>query len=434
MANFTTELRSICETVSGLSESKGYNSVNEIIANSREKIFNFSYPIFDENYRSVLETKIIKHYYTREICAETYGRWKLFLDMRMNEIMPYYNKLYESELLQFNPLWDVDYTKVGNNEGTQTKNESGSHTNTENGTTTNTSKDERTGVISDNGTTVNTVTHTGTVGDSGETHEALTKTGTVRDNEINGNTRNTTGTVKEETDDTLTKTNNLTATSTDGGKDSTSDSKNDKLDRWDYYSDTPQGSINGLNGIKSTDSTPPYEEDLYYLTNVRHIKEDTSGSTTDSETTYGKTNQTKNTGTVTDVGDKDVLTTHNTSVADAGSKDNTTTYNTQDQTIGTDTNTRTYNTTDQTNGTNVNARNITDENKGTRNGTTTNTSNGSTSNTFNGSTTDEYLEHITGKMAGKSYAELLKEFRDTFLNIDMLIIRNLSDLFFSLYE
>ena len=78
MANFTTEVRSICETLSGLSESKGYNSIAEIIENSRSRIFDFDYPIFDEEYRAVLETKILKHYYTREICAETYGRWKLF--------------------------------------------------------------------------------------------------------------------------------------------------------------------------------------------------------------------------------------------------------------------------------------------------------------------------------------------------------------------
>ena len=54
----------------------------------------------------------MRHYYTREICAETYGRWKLFLEAEMNEIMPYYNKLYESELLKFNPLYDVDLTTV----------------------------------------------------------------------------------------------------------------------------------------------------------------------------------------------------------------------------------------------------------------------------------------------------------------------------------
>ena len=46
---------------------------------------------------------------------ETYGRWKLALDARMNEIMPYYNKLYESELLEFNPLYTTDLTRKKDN-------------------------------------------------------------------------------------------------------------------------------------------------------------------------------------------------------------------------------------------------------------------------------------------------------------------------------
>lgn len=111
MSKYTTEVRYICETYAGLSESVGYDKVEEIIAKSRNKVFDFEYPIFDETYRSVLETKIIRHYYTREICAETVGRWKLFLAQRMNEIMPYYNILYNAqiELMKHNLFDDTDY-------------------------------------------------------------------------------------------------------------------------------------------------------------------------------------------------------------------------------------------------------------------------------------------------------------------------------------
>lgn len=117
MSHYTTEVRFICETYADYKESQGYKKVDEIIQKARSKIFDFYYPIFDEAYRSVLETKILRHYYTREICAETVGRWKLFLEAEMNEIMPYYNKLYESELLKFDPLRDTDmyaeHTKKG---------------------------------------------------------------------------------------------------------------------------------------------------------------------------------------------------------------------------------------------------------------------------------------------------------------------------------
>lgn len=68
------------------------------------KIFNFNYPIFDEEYREYLENKIIRHFYFREIGFETVGRFLFELETKLNEIMPYYNKLYESSLLEFDPL------------------------------------------------------------------------------------------------------------------------------------------------------------------------------------------------------------------------------------------------------------------------------------------------------------------------------------------
>ena len=104
-----------------MKKSVGYDAVNTVIQNAIPKIFNFSWPIFDESYRNVLETKILKHYYTREIGLETYGLWKLKLDTKLNEIMPYYNQLYKSALLEFNPLYDVDITRnhTGKKTGTE---------------------------------------------------------------------------------------------------------------------------------------------------------------------------------------------------------------------------------------------------------------------------------------------------------------------------
>lgn len=108
MSKYTTEVRYICEHFSDLNESVGYYKVNEVIEKSRAKIFNFEYPIFDENYRKIIETKILKHYYTREIGFESVGLWLLKLETKLNEVMPYFNKLYNSELLEFNPFYDVD--------------------------------------------------------------------------------------------------------------------------------------------------------------------------------------------------------------------------------------------------------------------------------------------------------------------------------------
>lgn len=111
MSVYTTQVRFICEAEAGLKKSVGYDDVNTVIQNAIPKIFSFDWPIFDETYRNVLETKILKHYYTREIGLETYGLWKLKLDTKLNEIMPYYNQLYKSALLEFNPFYDVDITR-----------------------------------------------------------------------------------------------------------------------------------------------------------------------------------------------------------------------------------------------------------------------------------------------------------------------------------
>lgn len=90
MATYTTELRRLIEN--------GFDLGLD------------DYPIFDEEYRAVLNKKIIDHYYFCEIGFETAGLFKFQLNTKMREIMPYYNKLYLSEQIEFNPLRDFDET------------------------------------------------------------------------------------------------------------------------------------------------------------------------------------------------------------------------------------------------------------------------------------------------------------------------------------
>lgn len=303
MSKYTTEVRYICEEYAGLSESSEYSGMNDVIAKSRGKVFDFDFPMFDETYRTVLETKILKHYYTREIGMETVSAWKRFMDMRMNEIMPYYNQLYKSAILEFNPFYDVDLSTSGNRKN------NGSETNTSNNVTTNdlhdTSKTEN--LRTDN-------THTST----------------------NGNSTRT---------DDLANTNH------------TSSAENVKQ----RYSDTPQGYLGNI-------------EDNTYLTNAT-ITDTTN--TTDSNGT--------DTGTVKNVLEENV--------------DNTGTvkYNIDSNSSNT--------------------------------GTVKN--NGNTDKGYN--STDEYIEHVVGKRGGESYSELLKQYRQTFLNIDMMVIEELGDLFMNLW-
>lgn len=292
MSKYTTEVRFICETATGLDTSEGYLKTADIIEKARPTIFDFDYPIFDEAYRPVLETKIIRHFYTREIAAETVGLWKLWLESRMNEIMPYYNQLYKSELLEFNPLYDVDLTKDFNRK----KNETG---NTDSEYSDN-SKYDKDGRINDLGSTSNSTN------------------GTATGNDVD--------TIRHE------------------------------QDRWEYFSDTPQEGIEGVANLR-------------YLTNAKHTTDKGSGGT--------------NTKVKND-------TTHSES-------------------IGNNSNDRTY----------------------SENGNNSSNSNTSTTNKLNG--IEDYIEHIKGKTPGASFSKLLSEFRETMLNIDVLVINELNDLFFNLW-
>lgn len=102
MAKYTTELLSIVQQ-----NSKEGHPIRERIDEAAPLIMP-PYPIWDEAYRATLNHKILAHYLSREICAETVGRWKLFLDERMNEIMPYYNQLYLTTIETFDGSNDVN--------------------------------------------------------------------------------------------------------------------------------------------------------------------------------------------------------------------------------------------------------------------------------------------------------------------------------------
>lgn len=99
--------------------------------------FNFgltSYPIFDENYRSILNDKILKHYYFNEIGQETAEMFKFMLNQKMNEIMDYYNTLYTEKINLFNRLTDnVNLTESFNRDtSTETTSNSTSQNNGKN--------------------------------------------------------------------------------------------------------------------------------------------------------------------------------------------------------------------------------------------------------------------------------------------------------------
>lgn len=63
-----------------------------------------SYPIYNEQHRSELNLKIIRRFWNREIGFETVPMFTHHLRRKLGEIMPYYNQLYETETMKFDPL------------------------------------------------------------------------------------------------------------------------------------------------------------------------------------------------------------------------------------------------------------------------------------------------------------------------------------------
>ena len=45
MSKYTTEVRYICEMYAGLEESVGFDDIGRVITDSRDKIFDFEYPV-----------------------------------------------------------------------------------------------------------------------------------------------------------------------------------------------------------------------------------------------------------------------------------------------------------------------------------------------------------------------------------------------------
>lgn len=438
MSKYTTEVRFLCETEAGLTESRGFNSIDSILQEAAPKIFNFDFPIFDETYRLPLEIKILRYYYTREICEETVGLWKLRLQNKLNLIMPYYNQLYESELIKFNPLYDVDLTT--DHERKNKTDETTETTGSETGNSTTNYNETQT---IDTDTTDNTIkmgtedTSTHTVIDT-DTTDTETKSFTEKTTNNDGITTNTDVhfldsegiTTVIDTDTTNSNTNTPNTTVTSSGTSTNTGTSNNAS--WDLYSDTPQGGVVGL--TEAWDSVAGNA----YLTNARRKIDE--GSTSDNGSTSGTTTTT---GTISDNGSGTIDTTERKTRADESS-----TITSKTETIAREENvTHTENIsdtgtvdTDETGTINV-EKSDTVSNAGTLD--TTNEKTGKTvtdttkdfinNGTSNITGLENYIQHVLGKSPGKSYSAMLNEFRDTFLNIDRMIINDLGNLFFGLW-
>ena len=105
MSRYTTQLRYPVEqklNELGLShDESNWPNVYDFLGLS-------DYPIYDEAHRQVLNDKILRHYWFREIGFETWGQFMWHMRAHMHEVMPYFNELYETLGLIDDPLSTKD--------------------------------------------------------------------------------------------------------------------------------------------------------------------------------------------------------------------------------------------------------------------------------------------------------------------------------------
>ena len=69
--------------------------ISELASEGRSMVFDFSYPLSSHINKEEFETIILNHYMMRRIGFDTLTAFKLQLNVRLNAIMPIYNKMFD---------------------------------------------------------------------------------------------------------------------------------------------------------------------------------------------------------------------------------------------------------------------------------------------------------------------------------------------------
>lgn len=224
MSKYTQDLYGI---INSLTYDSADKTIYQRIDLALPFIFNFDFPIWSEEYRTTLERKIILHYFKKEICCETFELWQLFLNERLNLIMPYYNKMYLSTIPEF------DITKSYNNTSTDTETitDTNKTTDTSNTTNDNTSTSSGTGKVTNSNNTSNNVNNQKVDCDTPQAKinggdyasfitnvtDTTTQTGSGESDTTNSDSSTSNGTISSTKETDITNTHNKTFNHSDSG-------------------------------------------------------------------------------------------------------------------------------------------------------------------------------------------------------------------------
>lgn len=414
MANYTIELRQLVR--------RGYRLNLD------------SYPIFDESHRKILNDKIIQHYWFREIGQETPDRFNHYLGVRMNEIMPYYNELFKTTMIDYDPLVTEFFERTENKSSTtdEKTNDNVTAVSVNKESTRNASKDSGSEKLTGTDSTIGNRTEgreANTLRTDDLTEKLTSNKGEVTDSTVTSNATNTEKSdVSETTNSTETKTTDMSSTEKSTSQRTTNSSSTES----DEFSDIPQ---TPRTYTRTTDPSTGVitETGTDYVTTVdnkRNVSNTTESGTVNTEGT--------NKGTETITTDNSV--SRETNVNGTADSDTKTKGTVTTQIDSTTTNTGTVNT-DETS-------TLKGEESSNKNYDSTKTTSGSSdsesakdgnsisdtkgAHETKGSFIDKLSSFVSGR-SGKSPAELISLYRSTILNIDLEIIQNLSDLFMEVF-
>ena len=70
-------------------------TIKDVAAAGREEIFDFDYPLTENLDKEEFEILILNHFLMRRIGYDTLNAFKIALNVKLNEIMPIYNKMFD---------------------------------------------------------------------------------------------------------------------------------------------------------------------------------------------------------------------------------------------------------------------------------------------------------------------------------------------------
>lgn len=213
--------------VNGDKEEDDYIKIKDLSKEGRSTIFNFEYPLSNNINKEDFEIQILNHYLMRRIGFETVTAFRIQLNVKLNEIMPMYNKMFDAI-----ENWDI-FNDGETTTRTGTDNRTSNSENNSNTTNTNTSNTQSTNTASN---TLNneSTTNTNNTSDRRNSDLPQNKLENVRDGsyvtnynyDTNTNTgndtsksngsseSNSTNTVEENRKETIQNTNNTTDNNT----------------------------------------------------------------------------------------------------------------------------------------------------------------------------------------------------------------------------